>query len=93
MTPGSDIHRATQRPRSIESRIHFHNHPVGNNALVDKLLGFGRRHFGDTLAFAVQNTAHVRKQDQIGPQRRRQRGCRLIGVDVHQLAALLRQWN
>ena len=44
--------------------------------------------FGDTLAFAVQNTAHVGKQDQIGPQRRRQRGCRLIGVDVHQLTVV-----
>ncbi|VDZ81641.1 Uncharacterised protein [Salmonella bongori] len=85
MTPGSDIHRAAQRSRGVQSRIHFHNHPIGNNALVDQLFRFRGSHFSDTLAFTVQNTAHIRKQDQIGPQRRRQRRCRLIGIDVHQL--------
>ena len=84
MTPGGDIHRTTQRTRGIQRRIHLHDHAIGNNALFNQLFRFRCSHFGNTLAFTIQNTAYVREQDQIRTQRCRQRRCRLIGINVHQ---------
>ncbi|CSP54979.1 Uncharacterised protein [Shigella sonnei] len=42
-------------------------------------------HFGNALPFAVENAADVGEQNQIRAQRCRQRRCRLVGIDVHQL--------
>ncbi|MNC46435.1 hypothetical protein D3C75_954570 [compost metagenome] len=84
MTPGGDIHRAAKRAGSIQRRVHFHDHPVGDNALGDQLLCFLGSHLRDALAFAVQDTTHIREQDQVRAQRRRQSRCRLVSVDVHQ---------
>ena len=86
MTPGGDIHRAAQRAGRIQRGVNFNDHAVGNNALIDQLLGFCGGHFRNALAFAVQNAAHVGEQDQVCAQRCRQRRRRLVRIDVHQFA-------
>ena len=60
---------------------------VGATGSVNFLvLGFCGGHFRNALAFAVQNAAHVGEQDQVRTQRCRQCSCRLVSVNVHQLA-------
>ncbi|AEW75839.1 hypothetical protein EcWSU1_04412 [Enterobacter ludwigii] len=86
VAPGGDVHRTSKRTRGIQRRIDFDDHAVGNNALLDKLFGFRRGHFRNTLAFAVENTAYVREQNQVRAQRSRQSRCRLVCIDVHQFA-------
>ena len=86
MTPGGDIHRTAQGTCGVKGRIHFNNHAVGDNPLLDQLLRFLGGHLGNTLSFTVEDTADIRQQDQIRPQGGRQRCRRLVSVDVHQLA-------
>ena len=86
MTPGGDINRTAQRARRIQRGVHFDDHAVGDDALRNQLLGFCRSHFRNALAFSVQNAAHVGEQDQVRTQRCRQCSCRLVSVNVHQLA-------
>ena len=78
--------RTAQGTCGVKGRIHFNNHAISDNALLDQLLRFLGGHLGNALSFTVEDTADIRQQDQIRPQGGRQRCRRLVSIDVHQLA-------